>query len=57
MNTDLLLQGLIGGTTASGTMVSAHKAGIPVFVTGGIGGVHHGAHTCMFLTKLCIILE
>lgn len=24
----------------SGTMIAAHKAGIPVFVTGGIGGVH-----------------
>lgn len=26
----------------SGTMIAAHKAGIPVFVTGGIGGVHRG---------------
>ena len=24
----------------SATMLCAHKAGIPVFVTGGIGGVH-----------------
>ena len=29
-----------GGTTVSGTMICAHKAGIRVFVTGGIGGVH-----------------
>ena len=29
-----------GGTTVSGTMICAHKAGIGVFVTGGIGGVH-----------------
>lgn len=34
------LQGLSGGTTVSGTMIAAHNAGIPVFVTGGIGGVH-----------------
>ncbi len=26
----------------AGTMVCAHKAGIPIFVTGGIGGVHRG---------------
>ncbi|RMC02885.1 hypothetical protein DUI87_20078 [Hirundo rustica rustica] len=36
----VLSQGLSGGTTVSGTMIAAHKAGIPVFVTGGIGGVH-----------------
>ncbi|XP_068046894.1 uncharacterized protein [Anomalospiza imberbis] len=35
----VLSQGLSGGTTVSGTMIAAHKAGIPVFVTGGIGGV------------------
>jgi len=29
-----------GGTTVSGTMICADKAGIRVFVTGGIGGVH-----------------
>ena len=29
-----------GGTTVAGTMFAAHKAGIPVFATGGIGGVH-----------------
>ena len=33
-------KGLSGGTTVSATMLCAHKAGIPVFVTGGIGGVH-----------------
>ena len=36
-------QGLTGGTTVSGTMIAAHMAGIHVFVTGGIGGVHRGA--------------
>ena len=30
----------------SGTMVAAHMAGIQVFVTGGIGGVHRGAENC-----------
>jgi len=29
-----------GGTTVSGTMEIAHKAGIQVFATGGIGGIH-----------------
>ncbi|TSK28061.1 Pseudouridine-metabolizing bifunctional protein C1861.05 [Bagarius yarrelli] len=36
----VISKGLSGGTTVSGTMIAAHKAGIPVFVTGGIGGVH-----------------
>jgi len=31
-----------GGTTVAATMFLANKAGIPVFATGGIGGVHHG---------------
>jgi pseudouridine-5'-phosphate glycosidase len=30
-------------TTVSATMIAAHAAGIAVFATGGIGGVHHGA--------------
>ena len=29
-----------GGTTVAGTMFAAHNAGIKVFATGGIGGVH-----------------
>lgn len=32
-----------GATTVSGTMMVAHAAGIRVFATGGIGGVHRGA--------------
>lgn len=32
-----------GGTTVAGTMFAAHKAGIKVFATGGIGGVHREA--------------
>ncbi len=36
----VLSQKLSGGTTVAGTMICAQIAGIPVFVTGGIGGVH-----------------
>lgn len=32
-----------GATTVASTMYLAHKAGIQVFATGGIGGVHHNA--------------
>ncbi|KAL4885342.1 Indigoidine synthase A like protein-domain-containing protein [Aspergillus karnatakaensis] len=38
---------LYGGTTISGTMVLAHLAGIKVFGTGGLGGVHRGAESSM----------
>lgn len=38
-----LAQGRTGGTTVAATMISAHLAGIEVFATGGIGGVHKGA--------------
>lgn len=31
-----------GGTTVAATMFLAHAVGIPVFATGGIGGVHRG---------------
>lgn len=36
-------EGRSGGTTVAATMIGAHLAGIPVFATGGIGGVHKGA--------------
>lgn len=36
-----------GATTVSATMIIAQMAGIPVFATGGIGGVHRGAPTSM----------
>ncbi len=35
--------GRIGATTVAATMIAAHMAGISVFATGGIGGVHKGA--------------
>ncbi|MHB8193863.1 MAG: pseudouridine-5'-phosphate glycosidase [Bellilinea sp.] len=38
-----LARGLVGGTTVAGTMHVAHQAGIQVFATGGIGGVHRNA--------------
>ena len=34
-----------GGTTVAGTMYIAQSVGIPLFVTGGIGGVHRGAES------------
>ena len=37
-----LAQGTSGGTTVAATMVLAHRAGLRVFATGGIGGVHRG---------------
>ncbi|MFZ1774845.1 MAG: pseudouridine-5'-phosphate glycosidase [Rhizobiaceae bacterium] len=38
-----LTEGLTGGTTVAATMIAAQLAGIKVFATGGIGGVHKGA--------------
>lgn len=38
---------LNGGTTVAATMILAAQAGISVFATGGIGGVHRGAATTM----------
>ena len=41
----VLAGGGLGATTVAGTMICAALAGIEVFVTGGIGGVHRGAQT------------
>ena len=38
-----LATGRTGATTVAATMIAAHLAGIEVFATGGIGGVHRGA--------------
>lgn len=35
-----IVQKASGGTTVAGTMLAASAAGLPVFATGGIGGVH-----------------
>ena len=40
-----IAEGADGATTVSATMYIAHAAGIRVFATGGIGGVHRGDHT------------
>lgn len=37
----------LGATTVAATMICAELAGIKIFVTGGIGGVHRGAETSM----------
>ncbi|MFZ2529214.1 MAG: pseudouridine-5'-phosphate glycosidase [Rhodococcus sp. (in: high G+C Gram-positive bacteria)] len=36
-------KGMSGGTTVSATAILAHHAGVRVFATGGLGGVHRGA--------------
>ncbi len=38
-----IAEGRTGGTTVAATMIAAQLAGIRVFATGGIGGVHKGA--------------
>ena len=38
-----IARGGTGATTVAATMIAAHLAGIAVFATGGIGGVHRGA--------------
>ena len=43
----LCARGADGATTVTTTMIIAHMAGIKVFATGGIGGVHRGAETTM----------
>ena len=42
-----LATGKPGATTVATTMLIAEMAGIPIFATGGIGGVHRGAETTM----------
>ncbi len=39
----IVAKGLDGATTVATTMIIAAMAGIPIFATGGIGGVHRGA--------------
>ncbi|MBQ3481973.1 MAG: pseudouridine-5'-phosphate glycosidase [Oscillospiraceae bacterium] len=43
----LVARGADGATTVTTTMIIARMAGISVFATGGIGGVHRGAETTM----------
>lgn len=43
----LVAAGQDGATTVAATMIIANMAGIRVFATGGVGGVHRGAETTM----------
>ena len=43
----IVARGMDGATTVTTTMIIAHMAGINIFATGGIGGVHRGAETTM----------
>lgn len=49
--------GADGATTVSATMHLAHLAGIKVFATGGIGGVHRGAHRTFDISQDLIELS
>ena len=60
----LIAKGMDGATTVAATMIVAHMAGIKVFATGGIGGVHrHGEDTMdvsadldeLGKTPLCVV--
>lgn len=43
----VIARGQDGGTTVSATMAIAHRVGIDIFATGGIGGVHDGVNDTM----------
>ena len=43
----LIARGMDGATTVAATMIVAHMAGIKVFATGGIGGVHRNGQDTM----------
>ncbi len=60
----LLAKGSDGATTVATTMIAAALAGVKVFGTGGIGGVHRGAETTMdisadleelAMTPVCVV--
>jgi pseudouridylate synthase len=42
-----IASGRIGATTVAATMIAAHRAGIAIFATGGIGGVHRGVEATL----------
>lgn len=43
----ILSKGLDGATTVATTMIAASLAGVKIFATGGVGGVHRGAEVTM----------
>lgn len=60
----ILGKGMDGATTVATTMVAASLAGVKIFATGGIGGVHRGAETTMdisadleelSMTDVCVV--
>ena len=60
----LLSKKMDGATTVTTTMIGAHLAGIKVFATGGVGGVHRGAEKTMDIsadleelakTQVCVV--
>jgi pseudouridylate synthase len=52
-----LTKKLLGATTVSATMRIAHMAGIAIFATGGIGGVHRGGHISLDISADLIELS
>ena len=48
----VIAQGFTAATTVASTMRLAHLAGVAVFATGGIGGVHRGAELTMDISAL-----
>ncbi|CAN5178334.1 pseudouridine-5'-phosphate glycosidase [soil metagenome] len=53
----VISKNLIGATTVAATMHIASLAGIKIFVTGGIGGVHRGAETTMDISADLTVME
>ena len=60
----LIAKGMDGATTVAATMIIAHMAGIMVFATGGIGGVHRNGQDTMDVsadldelskTRMCVV--
>ena len=47
----VMAQGKDGATTVASTMIIAERAGISIFATGGIGGVHREAETTMDISS------
>ncbi|MDD7362813.1 MAG: pseudouridine-5'-phosphate glycosidase [Peptoniphilus sp.] len=47
----IVANGLNGATTVATSILTARLAGIPLLVTGGIGGVHRGAETTMDISR------
>lgn len=46
-----------GGTTVSATIFLAHRLGLDVFATGGLGGVHYGAESSFDISNDLIMLS